>query len=135
MIGHSRGSFHPHTDADTSPSPAPAHDTVPSQSTLESVPIYSDVSAPADKLGSSVASTILPQCTGLMDGIHKPKIYNDGTMWYANLTSSTKPYNVHATLSNPQWKAAMHDEYGALTRNKTWRLVPSQPSQNVIDCK
>jgi hypothetical protein len=29
----------------------------------------------------------------------------------------------------------MADEYGALLPNKTWRLVPPQPSQNLIDCK
>jgi hypothetical protein len=70
-----------------------------------------------------------------MDGIRKPKIYNDGTVRYANLTSSTEPYNVQETLSNPQWKAAMDDEYAALMKNKTWRLVPPQPACNVINCK
>jgi hypothetical protein len=70
-----------------------------------------------------------------MDGIRKPKIYNDGTVRYANLTSSTEPYNVQGTLSNPQWKAAMDDEYATLMKNKTWRLVPPQPARNVINCK
>jgi hypothetical protein len=54
---------------------------------------------------------------------------------YANLTSSCEPYNVRVALANPQWKAAMEDEFAALMRNKTWRLVPPQPGRNVIDCK
>jgi hypothetical protein len=29
----------------------------------------------------------------------------------------------------------MDDEYAALMKNKTWRLVPPQPGRNVIDCK
>jgi hypothetical protein len=29
----------------------------------------------------------------------------------------------------------MEDEYGALMRNETWRLVPPQPRRNLIDCK
>jgi hypothetical protein len=29
----------------------------------------------------------------------------------------------------------MDDEYVALMRNKTWRLVSPQPGHNVIDCK
>jgi hypothetical protein len=38
-------------------------------------------------------------------------------------------------LSTPTCKAAMNDEYNALMRNKTWRLVPPQSNRNVIDCK
>jgi hypothetical protein len=29
----------------------------------------------------------------------------------------------------------MEDEYVALMKNKTWRLVPPQPDRNLIDCK
>jgi hypothetical protein len=29
----------------------------------------------------------------------------------------------------------MEDEYNALMRNKTWRLVPPQANKNLIDCK
>jgi hypothetical protein len=64
-----------------------------------------------------------------MDGIHKPKIFIDGTVRYANLTAAQE------ALSIPQWKDAMKDEYAALMRNITWRLVPPQHGRNVIDCK
>jgi hypothetical protein len=29
----------------------------------------------------------------------------------------------------------MEDEYGALMRNQTWKLVPPQPGRKLIDCK
>jgi hypothetical protein len=98
------------------------------------------VSTSAPERGSSGPQASAPPAPSprrirLMDGIRKPKIYNDGTMRYGNLTSSTEPYNMQEALSNPQWKAVMDDEYAALMKNKTWRLVPPQPSRNVIDCK
>jgi hypothetical protein len=30
---------------------------------------------------------------------------------------------------------AMEDEYNALLRNKTWKLVPPQADRNLINCK
>jgi hypothetical protein len=70
-----------------------------------------------------------------MDGIREPKIFNDGTVRYANLTDTSEPYNVQEALSNSQWKAAMEDENAALMKNKTWKLPPPQLGWNVIDCK
>jgi hypothetical protein len=87
------------------------------------------------ELGSSTPTVVSPRHTRLMDGISKLKIYNDGTMRYANLTAASEPYTVQEALSTPQWKAAMEDEYVALMWNKTWRLVPPQHGRNVIDCK
>jgi hypothetical protein len=54
---------------------------------------------------------------------------------YAFVSSSAEPANLQEALSTSHWKATMDDEYSALMRNKTWRLVPPQSSQNVIDCK
>jgi hypothetical protein len=88
--------------------------------------------APSDHIISNVPTA--PQ-TRLQHGIHKPKQYMDGTVCYAFTTASGEPYNLQEALSSPQWKLAMADEYGALLPNKTWRLVPPQPSQNLIDCK
>jgi hypothetical protein len=42
---------------------------------------------------------------------------------------------VQEALVVPHWKDAMYDEYHALQHNKTWTLVPPQPSRNLIDCK
>jgi hypothetical protein len=76
-----------------------------------------------------------PPKTRLQGGIRKPKIYNDGIVRYAYLSTSGEPYNLQEALSTLHWKAAMHEEYDALMKNKTWRLVPPQPGRNLIDCK
>jgi histone deacetylase 1/2 len=76
-----------------------------------------------------------PPRTRLQDGIRKPKLYTDGTVRYAFVSSSCEPYNLQEALSIPHWKVAMDAEYGALMKNKTWRLVPPQPGRNLIDCK
>jgi hypothetical protein len=89
-------------------------------------------------LGSSTSTA--PQAstaphTHLQVGIQKPKAYSDGTVRYAFSASSTEPHSPQEALYTPCWKAAMHDEYTALIRNKTWHLVPPQAGRNVIDCK
>ncbi|WVZ77133.1 hypothetical protein U9M48_025033 [Paspalum notatum var. saurae] len=73
--------------------------------------------------------------TRLQDGIHKPKVYTDGTIRYAMFTSSGEPQSVDEALKDKNWKNAMDLEYDALIRNKTWHLVPPQKGRNVIDCK
>jgi hypothetical protein len=56
-------------------------------------------------------------------------------MRYSYLASFGEPYTIQEALATPPWKSAMEDEYGALMKNKTWRLVPPQPGRNLIDCK
>jgi hypothetical protein len=101
------------------PVPASAPSTADIVYASTSVPDPVDILALVHAPGSSVPSALSPIRTRLMDGIRKPKIFTDGTIRYANLTSSAEPYNVQEALSNPQWKAAMDDEYAALMRNKT----------------
>jgi hypothetical protein len=38
-------------------------------------------------------------------------------------TSSSISSSAHVALSDPHWRAAMEDEYGALISNGTWELV------------
>ncbi|GKA82043.1 ribonuclease H-like domain-containing protein, partial [Tanacetum coccineum] len=35
-------------------------------------------------------------------------------------------------LSDPNWRAAMYDEYNALVKNSTWMIVPKPPNVNVV---
>ncbi|GJV81664.1 ribonuclease H-like domain-containing protein [Tanacetum coccineum] len=35
-------------------------------------------------------------------------------------------------LSDPSWRAAMHDKYNALVKNSTWMLVSKPPNANVV---
>ncbi|XP_062219189.1 serine/threonine-protein kinase CTR1-like isoform X2 [Phragmites australis] len=63
-----------------------------------------------------VQSSALPSVTCLKHNISKPRV-------------------LHDALQHPQWKTAMIEEYEALLQNQTWRLVPPEPGQNVVDCK
>jgi histone deacetylase 1/2 len=43
--------------------------------------------------------------------------------------------NLQGALQDPNWSAAMRDEYTALVKNKTWHLVPPHQGKNIIDCR
>ena len=73
--------------------------------------------------------------TRLQSGIHKEKVYTDGTIKYGFLTSSGEPQNLEEAMHDRNWKAAMDSEYLALMKNKTWHLVPPKKGINIIDCK
>jgi histone deacetylase 1/2 len=51
------------------------------------------------------------------------------------LSSTGEPRNLPDALNDPNWRAAMQDEYDALMLNKTWTLVPPSSNKNIIDCK
>jgi hypothetical protein len=73
--------------------------------------------------------------TRLQSEISKPKIYTDGTIRYANLSSTGEPENLDEALNDPNWRKAMQEEITALHKNGTWHLVPAVKGANVIDCK
>jgi hypothetical protein len=50
-------------------------------------------------------------------------------------TPSPIPSSVRATLTDPNWRAAMEDEYGALMSNGTWKLVSWPRHSNVVTGK
>jgi hypothetical protein len=50
-------------------------------------------------------------------------------------TSSPIPTSAYAALADPNWHAAMEDEYGALMSNGTWKLVPRPQGSNVVTGK
>ena len=49
--------------------------------------------------------------------------------------ASPLPANYRSALADPNWRAAMVDEYRALIDNGTWRLVPRPPRANVVSGK
>jgi hypothetical protein len=71
-------------------------------------------------------------------GIHRPRVYTDGTIRYGKhyfLTQSGEPYSVEDALADTNWKNVMDLEYGALIKNKSWHLVPPMKGKNVVGCK
>jgi histone deacetylase 1/2 len=73
--------------------------------------------------------------TRLQSGIRKEKQFTDGTVRYGLLAANGEPNNLEEALGNINWKNTMDDEFSALQRNKTWRLVPPGKGRNVIDNK
>jgi hypothetical protein len=57
---------------------------------------------------------------------------------YTNMSATTPspiPANYRSGLADPNWCAAMADEYKALIDNDTWCLVPWPPGANVVSEK
>jgi hypothetical protein len=50
-------------------------------------------------------------------------------------TPSPIPSSAHAALTDPHWRAAIEEEYGALISNGTWELVPRPQGSNVVTDK
>ncbi|GKC29878.1 ribonuclease H-like domain-containing protein [Tanacetum coccineum] len=50
--------------------------------------------------------------------------------------SSVSPFpkSYRDAFSDLNWQNAMHDEYHALIKNKTWTLVPRPPDTNIVHC-
>jgi hypothetical protein len=52
-----------------------------------------------------------------------------------HIAVSPVPSNYRSALADPNWRAAMADEYKALVDNNTWRLVPRPPGANIVTGK
>ena len=50
-------------------------------------------------------------------------------------TIKKEPKSVIFALKDPGWCQAMQEELDALSRNKTWILVPPPVNQNILGCK
>jgi hypothetical protein len=97
-----------------------------------------------DDLVSSLppAAISLRPHTRSKSGVVRRKEHMDGTVaWLAACLAdaqadpTVEPRNYQAAMSIPHWRAAMADEFQALLRNNTWRLVPPQSGINIIDSK
>ena len=54
---------------------------------------------------------------------------------HASLSPSSLPKSYKSPLLDPNWAAAMKDEYDALLQNNTWQLVPRPPNTNIVSGK
>jgi histone deacetylase 1/2 len=73
--------------------------------------------------------------TRAQDGIHKPKVFTDGTIRYGLSAIAAEPRSIKEAMADPNWKNAMDTEYSTLMKNKTWHLVPPEEGRNIIDSK
>ena len=48
---------------------------------------------------------------------------------------SPVPKTFRNGLADPNWRAAMEDEFAALLQNGTWDLIPHPPSANIVSGK
>lgn len=51
------------------------------------------------------------------------------------LLTHVEPKSPKQALADPQWKAAMQNEYDALIKNQIWSPVPLPPHKQAIGCK
>lgn len=63
--------------------------------------------------------------------IYKPKLPYVGVVQQSQV-HETVPNSVEAAINNSVWRKAMREEFNALTKNKTWALVPYQ-NQKLVD--
>jgi histone deacetylase 1/2 len=63
-------------------------------------------------------------------GISEPQQIFNLSAIPADISKLPKTYQ--GAISNPNWKLAMEEEYGALIANQTWDLVPPPPHANIV---
>jgi len=66
--------------------------------------------------------------TRAKSGLRFPSIYTASSL-------SPVPRSYRGGLADPNWRAAMQEEYDALLMNHTWDLVPRPPQSNVVSGK
>ena len=71
-------------------------------------------------------------CTRAKSGFRQPV---DRLNLHATPTTSPLPTSYKAALLDPNWAAAMQDEFNALLQNQTWTLVPRPSGANVVSGK
>ncbi|KAL2471714.1 Retrovirus-related Pol polyprotein from transposon RE1 [Abeliophyllum distichum] len=71
-----------------------------------------------------------PMITKGKAGIFKPKVYSSKSIEY-----NLEPKNVAEVMMNKDWSKAIKEEYDALMKNRTSKLVPFLPSYNIVGNK
>ena len=111
-------------------------------SALAAAPDAAPASAPAVAPVVVAPSTVAAPLTGVVTrartGTLRPSTrYPSDEYACAASTSAPSPLptSARAALRDPNWLAAMREEFDALQRNRTWQLVPRPPRANVITGK
>lgn len=117
----------------------------PSAGTLDTSPATEIVSGPAAP--ADIPSRVVASHAGLVVKAPAPSVSNDHVMvtrGKAGFHVPVQHLNLHAAplspipktfcsaLTDPNWRAAMQEEYNALRLNQTWNLLPSPPGVNIV---
>jgi len=84
-------------------------------------------------MSGSPPPPVLRRITRLQSGTIQPVSYKN--LSADHVVASPVPANYRSALADPNWRAAMVDEFQALVDNGTWRLVPRPPGANVVTGK
>lgn len=60
--------------------------------------------------------------------LYKPKVLH-------SVLSEAVPTTIQEALTHPLWSKAVHDEYNALLKNKTWSLTQLPSNCRAVGCK
>jgi len=88
---------------------------------------------PRRPMSGSPPPPVLRRITRLQSGTIQPVSYKN--LSADHVVASPVPANYRSALADPNWRAAMADEFQALVDNGTWRLVPRPPGANVVTGK
>ncbi|KAK1618276.1 hypothetical protein QYE76_023793 [Lolium multiflorum] len=97
----------------------------------------SDSSAATSSAAPSTAPPAHQMVTRLRDNTRREKQYTDGTVRYnpSRRALFAAPVSHRDALRAPEWRAAMAEEFSALTHTRTWTLVPRPPGTNIVGSK
>ncbi|KAK1606785.1 hypothetical protein QYE76_030467 [Lolium multiflorum] len=124
--------------ASASPLPEAASPTVPALQLApeQPVPPSADSLAAGPSAAPPTGSTHA-MVTRARDHTRTEKVYTDGTVRYDPRRRAffAAPSSHREALQEPAWSSAMADEFAALTRTGTWKLVPRPPGVNIVGSK
>lgn len=123
-----------------SPPSMPAADRGASSSPVQPASPSADGSDSSAATSSAAPSTAPPahqMVTRLRDNTRREKQYTDGTVRYnpSRRALFAAPVSHRDALRAPEWRAAMAEEFSALTHTRTWTLVPRPPGTNIVGSK
>ena len=119
------------------PAPAPAPAQPPPASVQQAPAPIQPAAAPVQQPTTSAAPSAPPvqperRITRTQSGAIPVMRY---VGLFATTTPSPLPSSYRGGLADPNWRAAMAEEYQTLIDNGTWRLVPRPPGANVVTDK
>ncbi|KAK1661183.1 hypothetical protein QYE76_049342 [Lolium multiflorum] len=99
---------------------------------------------PVDRLNLSAVDSVTDVVPTSSSGASNPRRTRSGrqvrpvdrlNLSAVDSVTDVVPTTFRQAMQDPQWRAAMSDEYQALVNNNTWSLVPRPPRANIVTGK